>query len=108
MIDTFTRYGVCANCDTPIHEEGRSAIHDTGQYRCANNEGFAEFAVTDSANTIRDEAYEVGYESGSDKGWQDGRAEYARDLYRWLDKENRAGTPTDQIIEQLLDRLADE
>lgn len=110
MIDVFTRHGVCAHCEQPIHSVGRTAIHtDTDMFTCEG--GHAEFAVGESAEQIRDEAYEVGYQQGvddteaeNDRAWQNGRRELARDLYKWL--KPRLAEPG--VLDDLLDRLADE
>ena len=114
MLDIFTRHGVCAHCEQPIHSVGRSAIHtDTDMFTCEG--GHAEFAVGESAEQIRDEAYEVGYQQGvddteskADQAFRDGRRELARELYKWIKSQDRDAAFSDDFVDQLLDRLAEE
>ncbi|MCG7607134.1 hypothetical protein [Mycobacterium sp. CnD-18-1] len=110
MIDIFTRHGVCAHCEQPIHSVGRSAIHtDTDMFTCEG--GHAEFLSTENTEGYREVIFQEGYDQGVDdtqeevnQAFRDGRREYARALYKWL--EPRLAEPG--VLDELLDKLADD
>lgn len=114
MIDVFTRHGVCAHCEQPIHSVGRTAIHtDTDMFTCEG--GHAEFLSTDvvegARQTIFDEGYDEGYDTAerdmqgdADRAYEKGRRELAEELREWIEAHRHKLL----TLDDLLDRLADE
>lgn len=114
MIDVFTRRGVCANCEQPIHSVGRSAIHtDSDMFTCEG--GHAEFLSTDMTEGAREAIFNEGYDEGyneaereldgaADLAHEKGRRELAKELCEWISIHKIEAA----IIDLLLDRLADE